>query len=83
MIRTQIQLHPSQDRALRRLAGREGISFAEAVRRCIDKVMSEEGDVDLQAAYSRAASIIGAFSDKDAADDLSVNHDAYLDGAYE
>ncbi len=83
MIRTHIQLNQQQERALRRFAGAENISLSEAVRRCIDKALISNDVADLQSKYERAASLIGAFSDSEGADDLSLNHDDYLDGAFD
>jgi hypothetical protein len=82
MIRTQIQLEQKQERALRRFAKEKKITLAEAVRRCIDKALASEDDIDLRSRYEKALSIVGSLSDKAGANDLSSNHDGYLDGAF-
>lgn len=79
MIRTQIQLTAEQDRRLRRFAAREGVSLAEAVRRCIDQVLSED---DLATRYASAASLVGVAEDSRGATDVSERHDAYLEDAF-
>ena len=83
MIRTQIQLAPSQERLVRRFAEREGISMAEAIRRCIDKALSNREWDDIAAKYRAAAVLAGSFKSLDGATDLSLNHDVYLDEAFE
>jgi hypothetical protein len=80
VIRTQIQLTEVQDRRLRRLAQRDGISLAEAIRRCIDAAPS--GGPDRSQAYAVARTIVGAFQDRDRARDVSRRHDDYLSDAF-
>lgn len=82
MIRTQIQLTEQQMRSLRRAAREQGVSLAEMVRRLVDRGIEEELP-DRKAAYERAARSLGGFEDHDAAGDVSEEHDAYLDAAYE
>ena len=83
MIRTQIQLAPSQERLVRRFAEREGISMAEAIRRCIDKALGNRDWDDIAAKYRAATALVGSLESSDGATDLSENHDAYLDEAFE
>lgn len=83
MIRTQIQLEPSHERLVRRYAEREGISMAEAIRRCIQQTLGNEEWNDLASRYRAAASMVGSLSCKGGPADLSENHDAYLDEAFE
>jgi hypothetical protein len=77
MIRTQIQLTDSQARSLKRVASREGISLAEAVRRCVDRALSE-GSGRQEDAFRRAAALVGAFADRGGAPDVAELHDRYL-----
>jgi hypothetical protein len=78
MIRTQVQLTTEQDRRLRAIAGREGISLAEAVRRCIDGTLVSQAPSRSEL-YARAMELAGAFADPDGATDLSAEHDRYLE----
>ena len=82
MIRTQIQLSEAQARRLHAIAKREGISMAEVVRRCIDRNLADS-EAELKARYRQAEKLIGRFKDKNAAGDLSSEHDKYLDEAFE
>src|SRR3989442_501403 len=52
MIKTQIQLKPSQHRRLQELARRRRVSMAEAIRQSVDAVLSHP---DRYAAWDRAA----------------------------
>jgi hypothetical protein len=81
MIRTQIQLTEDQLRRLRRRARQDGVSVAEAIRRCIDQALVENA-LDRAELYRRAAQVIGRFSDSSGANDLSTAHDRYLDEAF-
>ena len=82
MIRTQIQLEEDQLRQLRSLARREGVSLAEIVRRLIDRGLEDNVPSSAER-YERAARLVGALCDPEEATDLSTDHDAYLDGAFE
>ncbi len=82
MIRTQIQLTEAQNRRLRELARREGISLAEAVRRCVERALAESAE-DRAALYARAAEVVGSLERPEAPFDLAENHDRYLDEAFE
>ena len=81
MQRRQIQLTDEQSRRLRALARQHGISFSEALRRCIDTALARE--TGRAAAYERARALVGALPDRDGAADLSRRHDDYLDDAFE
>jgi hypothetical protein len=83
MIRTQIQLEPTQERLVRRFAERERISMAEAIRRCIDNALGNEAWDDLSERYRAAAGLVGALSGGQKTADLSENHDAYLDEVFD
>jgi predicted DNA-binding ribbon-helix-helix protein len=82
MIRTQIQLEARHERAIKRIARRDGISMAEVIRRCVDAALAAEGGADLGARYSQAARLVGAFTAADRAADVAANHDGYLDEAF-
>jgi hypothetical protein len=81
MIRTQIQIEPAQERAIRRFARREGISLAEAIRRCIDKALADETAAQPGERYRAALALVGSLRDPDGARDVASKHDTYLDGA--
>lgn len=82
MLRTQVQLTEQQLRKLRRAARAQGVSVAEIVRRCIERGIDNEIP-DRKDRYARAAALLGAFRDRQGATDVSVEHDAYLDQAFE
>jgi hypothetical protein len=81
MVRTQIQLTEEQARKLRRAARSRGVSMAEIVRRCLESGIESES-ADRAERYRRAAQVIGAFKDRDERQDVSVDHDRYLDRAF-
>jgi hypothetical protein len=83
MIRTQIQLEPTQERLVRRYAEKEGISMAEAIRRCIDRTLGKGEWDDMAERYRTAAAMVGSLRSKTRDSDLSERHDEYLDEAYE
>jgi hypothetical protein len=78
MVRTQIQFPEGELRRLRRLAREEGISISEFVRRCVAHA-TRSATVSRQDGYGKAAALAGAFRDREAAADLSSDHDRYLD----
>jgi Ribbon-helix-helix protein, copG family len=82
VIRTQIQLTERQARRLRAHARDLGISLAEAIRRCVDRNLSDDMP-DRAALYDRAARLVGRFSPRRGARDLSRRHDRYLGEAFE
>jgi len=81
VIRTQIQLTEEQARRIRALAKREGISMAEAIRRCVERALDAER-ADVSDLYERAAKLAGSFDDPEGAADVSAEHDRYLDDAF-
>jgi len=83
MIRTQIQLEVRHERAIKKIAKRDGISMAEVIRRCVDAALVAEGGEDMSARYRQAAQLVGAFASADRAADVAANHDDYLDEAFE
>ncbi|MBW1789925.1 MAG: CopG family transcriptional regulator [Deltaproteobacteria bacterium] len=80
MVRTQIQLTEEQARMLRELSvsGRE--SVASIIRRAIDQFLVE-GKPDRTVLYRRAGSVVGKY--RTDASDISVEHDRYLDEAFD
>lgn len=83
MIRTQIQLEPRQEREIKRIARRDGISMAAAIRRCVEDAIASDAGGDPAALYRRAAGLVGAYRSPDRATDLAENHDDYLEEAFE
>ena len=80
MVRTQIQLTEEQAQKLRELsaAGRE--SIAALIRKAVDQFIVS-GNPDRSALYRQAESVIGKY--KSGTDDISVNHDRYLEEAFD
>ena len=81
MVRTQIQLTEHQARRLRARAHERGVSLAEIIRRCVEQGLAEQAP-SRGALYDRAARVVGRFSDRRGARDISGKHDRYLDEAY-
>ena len=81
MVRTQIQLTEHQARRLRARAHERGVSLAEIIRRCVEHGLAEQAP-SRGALYDRAAGVVGRFSDRRGARDISGKHDRYLDEAY-
>jgi len=67
----QIYLEPVQDKALRALAGREGISLAALIRRTIDHYLAE-----LPVDEDPALQVIGL--GRSGREDMALKHDDYL-----
>ena len=83
MIRTQIQLSPAQHRALKRWAGRLGISLAEAVRRCVEERLSREESRGGRAGRVREAlAVVGKYADPEGSSRVAREHDDHLADAY-
>lgn len=80
MVRTQIQLTDAQASALKRRAAERGVSMAALIRDAIDRVLADDGDFERRKA--RALAAVGAHRDRDGANDVSVEHDHFLDDAY-
>jgi hypothetical protein len=79
MVRTQIQLTQEQHRQLKRWASRLGISFAEAVRRCVDdRLAAEESGSSRRAMVREALSVLGKYEDPDGLSDVAIEHDRHL-----
>ncbi len=67
----QIYLEPAQDKALRVLSQREGISLAELIRRTIDHYLA-----DLPVEEDPALQVIGL--GRSGREDMASKHDDYL-----
>lgn len=78
MLRTQVQLKEAQVRELRKMAEREHISLAEAVRRCIDLAVAAAPAAEVAERYARAATVVGKYKDRKGASEVAERHDAYL-----
>jgi hypothetical protein len=81
MVRLQIQLTESQHRALKRWAGRLGISFAEAVRRCVaDRLAREDASGSRADRVREAQTVVGKYAS--GRSDIAERHDDYLTDAF-
>lgn len=83
MIRTQVQLTEVQQRAVRSLAVREGVSFSEALRRCVDRGLDTTGAEARAARFDSLLALGGQFRDVAGRRDLSAAHDALFDESLE
>jgi hypothetical protein len=72
MVRIQLHLTAEQDRALRALARRRGITRAELIRRGIDRILSED-----EGSHDALLDLVGAAGEA-VAPDLSDRHDDVL-----
>lgn len=83
MVRTQIQLPEEQYRRLRRWARRLGVSFSEAVRRCVSERLSVDEAAPTREDLMRSAlAVCGKYSDRERPSRVAVNHDRHLAEAY-
>ncbi len=79
MVRRQIQLTEGQYRQLKRWAARLGISFAEAVRRCVAERLAAEKSVSSRTSLLREAlEVLGAYEDPQGLSNVAVDHDRHL-----
>ena len=78
MVRKLIQFPEDQVKALEERAKKEGISFAELIRRSASETLSRPFITDEM--RERAKKAVGLFHD---VPDLSVNHDKYFAEAIE
>ena len=82
MVRTQIQVTEAQHRRLTRYAARLGISLAEAVRRCVDAQLHQDGTLPTRDERIRAAlAVCGKYRDSSGETGVAREHDRYLDEA--
>lgn len=83
MIRTVIQLTEEQHRILKELAAEYNVSMSEMVRRSVEQMAKNNPKVrSREEIRRRALSWIGIAHDRDGVDDLSINHDQYLEEIY-
>jgi hypothetical protein len=83
MIRTQIQLPESVHKALKRWAAKRGISLAEAIRRCVIEVLSEDDVAPGRDSLLRdAMTVIGKYRDKAPSTRVGRDHDKFLPEAF-
>ena len=83
MVRTQIQLPENQYRQLRKWARRLGVSFSEAVRRCVaDRLAIEETAPSREDLIRSALSVCGKYADPDGPSRVAREHDRHLAEAY-
>jgi plasmid stability protein len=83
MVRTQIQLTEDQHKQLKRRAARLGISFSEAVRRCIEERLSAEGTMpDRKTLIRDALAVCGRYDDPQGPSRVALDHDRHLAEAY-
>ncbi len=82
MIRTQVQLTERQMNALKTLAHKRQVSVAELIRQGVEHVISGPEPISDEEKMRRAMAIVGKFTDKDGATDVSINHDKYLAEIY-
>ena len=80
MIRTQVQLTEKQSQTLKQIAGREGISMAEVIRRALEKAAEGQQLPDREELKKRALAASGSIHSE--ITDLSTNHDRYLEDVY-
>lgn len=79
MVRTQIQLTEEQAEKLREIAMKNRESIASLIRSAIDQFLLSGKD-DRSHLYVQASSVIGKYeADRD---DISIEHDKYLDEDY-
>ena len=79
MVRTQVQLTERQYGALKKAAGRKGVSMAELIRQGVEKVLSSSASLDEEERGKRALDIAGRFHSSRS--DVSEKHDDYLSEA--
>ncbi len=82
MIRTQVQLTERQMSALKTLSHKRQVSVAELIRQGVEHVISGPEPISDEEKMRRAMAIVGKFTDKDGATDVSINHDKYLAEIY-
>ena len=80
MVRTQIQLTEEQADTLRELADQEGASMAALVRRAVDELIRQRGEISREERKRRALAAVGRFNS--GLGDLAVEHDRYLADAF-
>jgi Ribbon-helix-helix protein, copG family len=81
MVRTQIQLTEQQTQRLKALAKERGVSMAELIRQSVDTLLESSKAIDPEERKRMLLSIVGIAGPD--VPDLSINHDYYLEQAYE
>ena len=80
MVRTQIQLTEEQAEKLREIAMKNRESIASLIRSAIDQFLLAN-KTDRSSLYDQAISVAGKYeADKE---DISIEHDKYLDEDYQ
>ena len=83
MVRRQIQLPEEQYRRLRHWAQRLGVSFSEAVRRCVAAQLDREARIPSKSDRIRAAlAACGKYEDPKGSSRVATEHDRHLAEAY-
>ena len=83
MVRTQIQLTAEQHKALKRWARQRNISLSEAIRRFVSDRLAAERSAPTRAELVKAAfAVVGAYRDREGANDVARQHDSHLAKAY-
>jgi len=80
MVRTQIQLTKDQARRLKDLAVSTNESVASLIRLAVDRFLAT-GKPNRASQYRQALSVVGSYETEQP--DISVEHDRYLDKAFE
>ena len=80
MIRTQIQLREAQAVYVKRVAAAENISMAEVIRQAIELLQQTRSKSSKRELMQRALTVFDRYDAGE--NDISSNHDAYLDEAY-
>jgi hypothetical protein len=75
----QIQLTSKQDRALRRIAAREGKSIAELIQTCLENMLRTGDITDKEMLRQRALAAAGRLYGPE---DLAKRHDDYSGAAF-
>ncbi|MEN6372448.1 MAG: ribbon-helix-helix protein, CopG family [Armatimonadota bacterium] len=80
MVRTQIQLTEKQANELKEIAAHQGVSMAEVIRRCVDRMLVTQRIPDDEEIRRRAIGAVGFLHS--GTGDLSEKHDEYLEEAF-
>ena len=81
MVRTHIQLTERQNQRLKVLAKQRCVSVAELIRQSVDTLLESSKETDPEERRRMLLSIVGIAGPD--VPDLSINHDHYLEEAYE
>jgi hypothetical protein len=79
MVRAQIQLPERQYRQLKKWARRQGVSFSEAVRRCVaERLAVEKTSPSREHQIRSALAVCGKYADPDGPSRVAQDHDRHL-----